>query len=195
MIKLADEAEMEQHWRPPEHVPADQHTLWVIERILPRLWKRLGSYDSRPLSDPIERRDLEDACTILWNIMEPIKREIHDDFDDFLMRHRHVKHPPEFGSYPKRPNLTEAEAEKWWESKTPLERYRTFGQPELPPELMNESNLQVMLVGFGAIGKDAAAVSPYAEWKDIPQNDRAILLTWMQKGWVDFGNTTIGYAQ
>ena len=55
-------------------------------------------------------------------------------------------------------------------------------------------NLTV-LVGFGVIGQQCAAVSPYLEWNNIPEKECAIVLNCMRRGWIDLGNTAIGYAQ
>jgi len=102
---------------------------------------------------------------------------------------------PEFGPYPRRPNLTAAEAEAWWESKTPMERYIALGGGLVGDPELTEDNIPAAVVVLGAIGAHSAAISPYWEWKNIPERNRTIVLDCMQKGWIDMGNTAIGYAQ
>ena len=187
--------EMERHWRTPEHISADHHCLYLLERIFFRLetqFRRQGRYEDQPLDDPLERRNPEDACKILWGLMEPMRRQAEeqglDGFDAFLARHRHVGPLREFGPHPQQPNLTEAEAETWWESKAPRDRYCDFGNSW--PHSDEISDNICMLLGFGTIGEQVAAVPVHAKWNEIPAKDRAIVLDRMRKGWVNMPETT-----
>jgi hypothetical protein len=119
--------------------------------------------------------------------MQPMRRAVEeqgfDGFDAFMARHRTPA--PEVGPHPIQPNLTEEEAEKWWSSKTPRERFAALsgGSPDGPDPG------EVVLGGFGIIGETCRAVSPAAEWNDIDDNSRSILLSDMRKGRVGMSET------
>jgi hypothetical protein len=139
----------------------------------------MPSFDGEQLTDA--------ACKMVWEIMQPMRRAIEeqgfDGFDAFVARHRTPA--PEVGPHPAQPNLTEKDAEKWWSSKTPRERYAALrgGSPDGPK--LGE----VVLVGFGIIGETCRAVSLAAEWNDIDDNSRSILLSDMRKGRVAMPET------
>jgi hypothetical protein len=172
--------EMDRHWKTPEHLPSDQYGLWAVERVWFRLRELyMRSFDGEQVTHP--------TCKIVWEVMQPMRRAVEeqgfDGFDAFMARHRTPA--PEVGPHPIQPNLTEEEAEKWWSSKTPRERFAVLsgGSPDGPDPG------EVVLVGFGIIGETCRAVSPAAEWNDIDDNSRAILLSDMRKGRVGMSET------
>lgn len=173
--------EMERHWRKPEHVPNDQHSLWAVERV----WGRLLAECKQSSNGSVE---LSDAAKILREIVEPMRRRVEeqgfDGFDTFLARHRCPA--PEFGPHRPQPSLAEHEAEHWWLSKTPIERYVALTGST--PDSCDDIRCAV-LVGFGKVGESVAAVSASADWKDIPESQRTILLANMRKGWVRMPET------
>ena len=170
--------EMDRHWKMPDHVPSDQYGLWAVERVWFRLRAHYESSDSGQLTDP--------ACKMIWEIMQPMRRTVEergfDGFDAFM--ERHCSPAPEVGPHPPKPNLTEEDAEQWWSSETPRERYAALLGGEPTPDLLAN---EVVLVGSGIIGETCRAVSPAAEWKDIDGNSRAILVSDMRKGRVACG--------
>ena len=173
--------EMERHWKKPDHVSADQYHLWAVERV----WGHLFGQCNRLPDGSVE---LSDAAKIVSEIVEPMRRKVEeqgfDGFDAFLMRHRCPA--PEFGPHPQRPNLTNAEAEKWWSLKTPKQRYAACSGED--SETYDE-HCPVVLVGFGEIGKQVARVSVLLDWKDIAESERSILVGNMRKGWVRMPET------
>jgi hypothetical protein len=86
-----------------------------------------------------------------------------ESFDEYLERHR-VDPPPEFGPYPRLPNLTEPEAAAWWNSRTPRERYSAGGWSFDPLESVD--------VIFSK------------KWEEWSESDRAAFLNMMRKGWM-----------
>jgi hypothetical protein len=88
---------------------------------------------------------------------------------------------PEYSPHPVQPSLSESEAENWWSSKTPQERYAALSgaQPDSCDEIPD-----TVLVGFGKMGDRVAVVSVSMDWEEIDNNNRAKLLTNMRKGWV-----------
>jgi hypothetical protein len=176
--KMTDE--MDRHWKIPEHLPSDHYGLWALERVWFRLRAQyMPSFDGEQLTDP--------ACKMVWEIMQPMRRTVEeqgfDGFDAFMARHSSPA--PEVGPHPAQPNLTEEEAEKWWSSKTPRERYAALrgGSPDGPVPG------EVILVGVGIIGETCRAVSPAAKWKDIDDNSRTVLLSDMRNGRVGMPET------
>lgn len=168
--------EMDRHWKRPEQVPDDQYSLWAAERVWGHLFGQCNQLPDGSL-------ELTDAAKIVSEIVEPMRRRVEeqglDGFDAFLMRHRCPVR--EFGPHPRQPNLTDAEAEKWWSLKTPKQRYAACSGED--PKSYDERSTVVM-VGFGVIGKQAVGVPVLLDWKDIPETDRSILVGNMRKGWV-----------
>ncbi len=129
--------------------------------------------------------------------MQTGKRHMKDDeldFDQACEKYRVTGPLPEFGPYTRRPNLTEGNMKAWWDSKTPLERFAALDGNPIEIEL-NDGVIPARLVGFGYVGKTAAAIPSSLAWEDLGANERAILLTSVQKGWIDLGTTNIGVAE
>lgn len=166
---------MDRHWKLPDHVPSDQYPLWAVERVWAHLWAQC-----QRSSDRVE---LSDACKIVGEIMEPMRRQVEeqgvDGFDAFLARHRQPA--PEYGPHTPQPNLSESEAENWWSSKTPRERYAALSGAQ--PDSYHEIH-DTVLIGFGKMDDRVAVVSVSMDWEDIDNNNRTKLLSNMRKGWV-----------
>ncbi len=81
---------------------------------------------------------------------------------------------PEFGPHPRRPNATMADAEAWWNAASLRERCIVWGlgDPEdYPPD---------------------AWLPRFPSFDGLPQSDRELLLSDLQKGWIDLGDSKTG---
>jgi hypothetical protein len=173
--------EMDQHWKMPGHVPMDQYPLWALERV----WAHLMAQGQAIIDGSVE---LSDAGKIVREIMEPMRRQVEeqglDGFDAFVARHRQPA--PAFGPHALQPSLTEREAENWWSSKTPRERFAALSGTD--PDSGREIP-ETVLVGFGKMDEHVAVVSVSVRWEEVDDSNRTKLLTNMRRGWVNMPET------
>ena len=76
-----------------------------------------------------------------------------------------------------------------------MERYVALGGRAAEFVESNDVIDLAIPLGYGKLMEECTLAPVNHPWKDIPEKDRAILLKWMRKGWVDFGTMTAGCAQ
>ena len=80
---MPDEEKMGRRWKMPQPIPADQYSLWALERILAWVmhWRE-------QCPDSVEARD---AVKLLTDIITPMREEIEkqgrNGWNEFMNRH------------------------------------------------------------------------------------------------------------